>query len=327
MACHAATPSLLLIGCGQIARLHLDHLRQNRAFHVTGLVDPDPLRMAQLVTQTSGNARHYQNLTEALRANPFDAALICTPTDQHFNQLIELWHAGLPVLCEKPLVDTRERLQEILRLASRSPPVMIAYQRRQSAVFQTARELLSQGAIGRLQSLSLINTERWAQTIGGTWRNDPHQNPGGFLGDAGSHKIDMLAFLTGLRPVRVLARCHNADWNVPVTTQAWIELENGVRATVLLTGNAHHYFEEFRLHGSAGDLIVRPGELLLARDNQVAPVPVGKPDSSPTAAFAEMLAGRSPNPAPPKVALAVRDLTDAILSSSDRECDVIVEQG
>jgi len=54
---------------------------------------------------------------------------------------------------------------------------------------------------------------------------------------------------------------------------------------------------------------------------------VGKPDSSPTAAFAQMLAGRSPNPAPPKVALAVRDLTDAILSSSDRECDVIVEQG
>jgi predicted dehydrogenase len=199
---------------------------------------------------------------------------------------------------------------------------MIGYQRRQSAVYQTARELLNQGEIGRLQSLSLINTERWAQTIAGTWRDEPRQNPGGFVGDAGSHKLDMLAFLTGLRPQRVLARCQNAGWNVPVITHAWIELEGGVRADLALTGNAHHYFEEFRFHGSTGDLILRPGELLRARENRVEPVSVSRPDSSPTAAFADLLAGKTSNPAPPEIALAVRDLTDAILASSDRQIEV-----
>jgi predicted dehydrogenase len=315
-------PSLLLIGCGQIARVHLDHLSRNQAFQVTALVDPDPSRMAQLAERTPDNPRCYRGLTEAVRENQFDAALICTPTDQHFNQLIELWDAGVPVLCEKPLVDTRERLQEILSLSSHRPPVMIGYQRRQSAVFQTARELLRQGTIGRLQSLSLVNTERWAQTIVGTWRDDPRQNPGGFLGDAGSHKLDMLAFLTGLRPQRVLARCQNAGWHVPVTTQAWIELEGGIAATLALTGNAHHYFEEFRLHGSGGDLIVRPGELLLAQENRIETISVSMPDSTPTAAFAAMLSGNIPNPAPPTIALAVRDLTDAILASSDQHREI-----
>lgn len=313
------TPSLLMIGCGQIARVHLDHICDNKAFQVTALVDPDPVRMAQFAARTPGSPRCYQTLSEALREIQVDAALICTPTDQHFNQLIELWKAGLPVLCEKPLADTRERLREILHLASHNPPVMIGYQRRQSAVFQAARERLHQGAIGRLQSLSLINTERWAQTIAGTWRDDPRQNPGGFLGDAGSHKLDMLAFLTGLRPQRVLARCQNAGWKVPVNTQAWIELEGDIRATLALTGNAHHYFEEFRLQGSEGDLIVRPGELLLAQDNHVKRVEVSKPDSTPTASFADLLAGKSPNPAPPTIALWVRDLTDAILCSSERQ--------
>jgi len=278
--------------------------------------------MAQLATRIPGHPGCYQDLAEALREIQVDAALICTPTDQHFNQLIELWNAGLPVLCEKPLVDTRDRLLEILRLSKHSPPVMIGYQRRQSAVFRTARELLSQGEIGRLQSLTLVNSERWAQTITGTWRDDPRQNPGGFLGDAGSHKLDMLAFLTGLRPHRVLARCENAGCHVPVTTQAWLELEGGVAATLALTGNAHHYFEEFRLCGSAGDLIIRPGELLRARDNQIEPVSLRFRDSSPTEAFAEMLAGTIPNPAPPTIALAVRDLTDAILASSDQRREV-----
>lgn len=324
---HAVPPSLLLVGCGQIARMHVDHICQNQAFQVTGLVDPEPLRMAQLSARIPGNQGHYRSLTEALRETQFDAALICTPTDQHFNQLMELWNAGLPVLCEKPLVDTRERLREILRLANQSPPVMIGYQRRQSSVFQTARELLRQEAIGRLQSLSLINTERWAQTIAGTWRDDPRQNPGGFLGDAGSHKIDMLMFLTGLRPRRVLARNNNMDWNIPVTTQAWIDFDGGVTATLTLTGHAHHYFEEFRLQGSRGDLIVRPGELLLARNNQVEPVLVSRPDSTPTAAFADLLTGKSPNPAPPIIALTVRNLTDAILASSDRQSDVELDEG
>lgn len=322
MANQTSPPSLLMVGCGQIARVHLDHLLHNLAFRVTALVDPDRTKMSQLASRIPAQPQCFQNLPEALENSAVDAALICTPTHQHFNQVLALWEAGIPVLCEKPLVDTRERLLEILRLASQRPPLMIGYQRRQSAVFQTAREMLRGGEIGQLQSLSLTNTERWAQTISGTWRDDPSQNPGGFVGDAGSHKLDMLAFLTGLRPLRVLARCQRAHWKVPVTTQAWIEFEGCVPATVTLTGNAHHYYEEFRMHGSTGDLIVRPGELLRARENQVEAIPVSRPDSSPTAAFAALLAGQTSNPAPPAIALAVRDLTDAILTSSDERREV-----
>jgi predicted dehydrogenase len=119
-----------------------------------------------------------------------------------------------------------------------------------------------------------------------------------------------------------MARCQSANWNVPVLTQAWIELEGGVPATLTLTGNAHHYFEEFRLHGSTGDLIIRPGELLRARENRLEAISVSHPDSSPTAAFAALLAGTTSNPAPPEIALAVRDLTDAILTSSDQNREV-----
>jgi len=49
---------------------------------------------------------------------------------------------------------------------------------------------------------------------------------------------------------------------------------------------------------------------------------VRRPDSSPTAAFAALLAGQTSNPAPPAIALAVRDLTDAILTSSDERREV-----
>jgi len=313
---------LLLIGCGQIARVHLGQLTQNPHWSLLAVVDPDPLRREELTGRLRHAPQGFDTVAHALAAVPVDAALICTPTHLHGDQLLQLWDAGIPVLCEKPLVDTRERLLDLLAQAPVRPPVMIAYQRRQSAVFRQARDLLQSGALGRLMSLSLVNTEHWAQTIPGTWRNDPQQNPGGFLGDAGSHKLDMLFFLTGLRARRVVSRCSQLDWNVPVNTQAILELDDGVEASLSFTGNAHQYFEEFRLHGTTADLVIRPTELLLARANQMETVAIPGQDSNPTEAFADFLRGNTPNPAPPQVALAVRDLTDAILASAHGRCAV-----
>jgi predicted dehydrogenase len=313
---HPSPLRLLLVGCGQIARVHLGQLTQNPQWSLSAVVDPDPRHRQALIANHPHSPGDFDSLAQALPALSVDAALICTPTHLHFEQVMQLWDAGIPVLCEKPLVDTRERLVDILAQVPRRPPLMIAYQRRQSAVFREARELVRTGRLGRLKSISLVNTEHWAQTIGGTWRDDPRQNPGGFLGDAGSHKLDMLFFLTGLRPERVLSRCQTLDWNVPVSTQAIIEFEEAVVGNLSFTGNAHHYYEEFRLHGTDADLVIRPTELLLARANRMEPVSIPGTDSNPTEAFAEFLRGKTSNPAPSQVAMAVRDLTDAILASA-----------
>ncbi|MEZ6046460.1 MAG: hypothetical protein R3C11_12990 [Planctomycetaceae bacterium] len=51
--------------------------------------------------------------------------------------------------------------------------------------------------------------------------DDPLSNRGGFVGDAGSHKIDCLFYATGLEPVEVLAWTDCCGSKVEITAQSW----------------------------------------------------------------------------------------------------------
>ena len=116
----------------------------------------------------------------------------------------------MPVLCEKPLAQDEDGDH---RADVRGPPVGNAASALPTSggswpMYRTLRQLVRSGQFGPVRAVMSHNIENWQQTIAGTWRDDPQSNPGGFIGDAGSHKIDAVFFVTGLdadrrlRPLR-----------------------------------------------------------------------------------------------------------------------------
>jgi predicted dehydrogenase len=308
---------LALIGCGQIGRLHAERIAADGRAKIAAFCDPLPANARRLQAEFAPEAVVFSDVDELLARRGVDAVVICTPTHQHFDQTRQCRAAGLHVLCEKPLADSRAKIVQLIEeTQAGGPRLAVAYQRRGWPVYRTLRREVQSARHGPVRSVTAHVAERWQQTIAGTWRNDPAFNPGGYLGDAGSHKIDMVFYVTGLSPKEVFAHSEKRGMNVEIVTTLSARLENNVALGMSFIGDSQHFREDFQVHCEEADLLYRDGLLWIARKNNVERFTDLEPETNPNAAFIDLLTGSAPNAAPAAVALPVWDFTQAVLESA-----------
>ncbi|MFB6227359.1 MAG: Gfo/Idh/MocA family protein [Halobacteriales archaeon] len=141
-----------------------------------------------------------------------DAVVIATPPAFHDDQIHEAFDRGLNVLCEKPVVVRRpaaERLRD--RVAESDLTFMAGYQRHLNPGFIRARERyqgdhVPSHVVGEL-------TQNWTAYFkqGTNWRTDPDIGGRGHLFSVGTHVVESVLWLTGLRPVAVSAEMEFHD--------------------------------------------------------------------------------------------------------------------
>jgi predicted dehydrogenase len=283
---------------------------------IAALFDPDP-GAAQSLRNGAAEAAIVCSSFDALLDAQFDAAVVASPTHLHFDQASELMARGVPVLCEKPLARTRQEILDLIEMSRSSGTVLsVAYQRRTWAAYRTMRELVRSGEYGPVRAVVSHNVEDWQSTIGGTWRDDPHRNPGGFVGDAGSHKIDAVFDVTGLLPTAVFARTDRCGSRVEILASVSALLTDGVPLTMDFVGHAQHFSELLSVHCADADLVLRDGEIWRACSGSSERVPISAVDSNPITAFLDSILIGADNFAPPECALPVFDFTQGLLESA-----------
>ncbi|HXY37568.1 MAG TPA: Gfo/Idh/MocA family oxidoreductase [Planctomycetaceae bacterium] len=317
---------LALVGCGRIARLHCERAANDGRSTIAALFDPDPAAAKALQSEAAPSAVVYASFEELLNAGSCDAAVVASPTHLHFEQATAFLARKIPILCEKPLARTRI---EILGLIEQSltvgTPLSVAYQRRTWATYRTLRRLVRSGEFGPVRAVVSHNVENWQSTIGGTWRDDPEMNPGGFIGDAGSHKIDAVFNVTGLEPAEVFARTDRCGSHVEITASVSALLSGNVPLTMDFVGHGSAFQELLALHCAGGDLLLRDGELWLSRDGKLERAAISEFDSNPISALLDSLLQGTENFAPPFCALPVYDFTQALLESARSGKSVALE--
>lgn len=316
-----------------MGRMHIERLRFDGRGRAVALFDTQAQAAESLRNELAPDARCFTELDELLSQTEADAAIIGTPTSLHFDHIRACRARGWHVLCEKPLADQREHLLTLNDESHQGPVLSVAYQRRSWPIYRVLRDEIQSGRWGAVRAVTSINSERWQQTIGGTWRDDPAINLGGFLGDAGSHKIDLVFFLTGLRPLDVFARNQTCGSQVEIVSSLSARLEQDVLLTMHFTGHAQTFREDFHFHCEHADLLVRDWHIWLGRNNTLEPLPVADPIwraltgvsplarpeldrlGNPVSGFLDQLLLGTPPIAPPECALPVFDFTQAALRS------------
>lgn len=319
----------VVIGCGRMGQMHSHRLAADPRATLAGFFDADRQIAMNLRDRLAPEAGVFESVESALAHSRADAAVICTPTSAHASQVECAASHDLHVLCEKPLAANRSEILRLMELATSRSELhfMLAYQRRFWAVYQRMKTEIESGEWGRIVSVVSVNAERWQQTIHGTWRDSPQVNFGGYLGDAGSHRLDILFYLTGMQCGRIAACSSKAGSNVEIVTLVNGELGDGGQRRVPLsmsfTGNANSFHEELFIHCEKADLILRDLELFIGRDNELKRIDLpsdhsGRESSrNPITAFLELLGGTSDNTATFDCALPVFDMTTAILDAAD----------
>jgi predicted dehydrogenase len=318
---------LAIAGCGRMGRLHAERILTDGRGQVVAICDHNRTMSGSLRRDLAPDCEVFEDLSQILDAELADAIVICSPTKSHFEQATACLNRGLHVLCEKPLATSRDEILSLIHLSQTSGRhLMIGYQRRFSTIYRTLRREVLSGRWGKVRAVHSHNIENWQSTVGGTWRDDPDVNPGGFIGDAGSHKIDIVFFVTGLTPRELFARTDNCGSHVEVTASVSGMLSDDVPVTMDFIGCASHFAELLHICCTEADLIVRGESLTVGRNERVEPISEMEPESIPIVAFLDVIRDGGANDAPPACALPVFDFTQAILRSGRSGQTVAIRQ-
>jgi len=141
---------VLVVGCGSIGRRHARVLQEIGARHIAVCDPSDAARTS--VQATLGIGEGYADFDEAL-THGFDAVVLCTPPWLHIAQAKAAMEQGCDVLTEKPLSHNLDGIDDLIEMVEREDRIlMVAFCMRFHAGLQRVKQLLDEGAIGRLFS-------------------------------------------------------------------------------------------------------------------------------------------------------------------------------
>lgn len=228
-----------VIGCGDISGIHLAALSEMPDAELVGVCDPDPDRLAAATAAygVPGFATH----AELLAAVRPDVVHICTPHDRHVPIALDALEAGVSVILEKPLGETREAGARLVEAAERSSAkIAVCFQNRYNEPVQFVRRELVSGGLGEIRgaSATVIWSRDAAYYRNRPWRGTWSGGGGGLLMNQAIHTIDLLQWLLG-EPVRVrggvATRFLEGVIEVEDTADLVIEHAGGVRSVFYAT--------------------------------------------------------------------------------------------
>ncbi|WP_456788582.1 Gfo/Idh/MocA family protein [Cellulomonas sp. P5_C5] len=129
-----------------------------------------------------------------------DLVDICTPGDTHAEIAIAALEAGKHVLCEKPLANSVQEAEAMVRAAQASTGLaMVGFTYRRVPAIQLARSLVADGRIGTVRHVRAQYLQDWIADPQAplSWRLDKQKAGSGALGDIGAHIVDLAQFVTG----------------------------------------------------------------------------------------------------------------------------------
>jgi predicted dehydrogenase len=176
----------LVAGVGQAGRCHISALQRTPDAALVGVVDP--------ASPNINGTPVYADLHSALRATRADAVVIATPNDVQLDSAQLALHAGVPVLCEKPVGVSVGQAKELLELSEvLSVPVGVVLNQRAHRHCKWIKDLID---AGDLNPSAITFTGNIARLKG--WHADPMRSGGGVLRTIGIHYIDLLMWWLGL---------------------------------------------------------------------------------------------------------------------------------
>ena len=216
-----------IIGLGRIASLlEEDSLREKPCTHagaisanpdcvLSGGCDTDEERCRLFANRWKVPV--YTEAPEMIRAQNPDILVIATHPDSHYEYCRLAAACNIPVvICEKPLADTLSAARKIASLAAqgtigrRGTTIIINHERRYSADYIKAKEIIASGKLGPLLSVRAVLCMSEKKRLLDVFWHD------------GTHLADALMFLTGL------TLKHRRRWGAKLSASkgtAWLEGE------------------------------------------------------------------------------------------------------
>ena len=262
----------LCIGSGSIGKRHMRNLLSIGVDpnDITA-IDPRTDRKAEVLQMGIKNL--YDTFEDALASNSYDAAIVCSPTNLHISQGIELANKKINILMEKPLAHNLEGINELKSsIINNDVTFLMAYIFRFTPHTNKVLELLKSGVIGKVlyargEFSEYLPDWHPYEDYRSFYMAEKSQGGGSILDQ--SHIMDLIHFLLGGFE-KVYAINHNLsslEVNSDDFSELIIKLKSGAIASVHTDMFGRDHKKQLEIKGEKGNIYWSTDENIVTHYN------------------------------------------------------------
>ena len=188
-----------VVGTGFGAQVHLPALCALRGVEVVALCGIDSERVEEIAREHE-IPHTFDDYGELLASEQIDAVTLAAPPDLHHPMAVAACELGVHMLCEKPLATSAAEARDLEQMVRDSGLCHgVAFHRRYEPARKRMKELVEQGYIGELHSVSVIvyrSKLRAGPVQPDSW-TARQERGGGVLSTVAAHYVDQLRWWFG----------------------------------------------------------------------------------------------------------------------------------
>lgn len=204
----SSTQNVGIVGCGHIARFHLNEIKKIGNTNLVGLVDSNSERL-QTLSEEFNIPNVYNSIDELLKDTKPDVVHILTPPATHSELSIKAMRYGCHVFVEKPMALTSQEAMDMIEAAEKCEvKLCVGHNLLFEPVVRKVHEIVNSfefGDLVHLEALFIFDTNRLKQLENIDEKLSEHwlrSLKGGLLRDLAPHPLSlMLNFLRGIKKV------------------------------------------------------------------------------------------------------------------------------
>ncbi|HQD11237.1 MAG TPA: Gfo/Idh/MocA family oxidoreductase, partial [Flavihumibacter sp.] len=198
--------NVAVVGTGFIGPAYIEALRRLPNIKVAALCEATA-ELAREKADQLGIERAY-TFDELLKQDDISCIHICTPNFLHYSQSKAALLAGKHVVCEKPLATKIEEAEELVKIAKEKGLVnAVHFNLRYYPLVRQMKTMREKGDLGTIYSVMGSYLQDWLFLQNDyNWRLEPDKSGDSrAVADIGSHLLDVIEYVTGLKIVEVMA--------------------------------------------------------------------------------------------------------------------------
>ncbi|MEP7327486.1 MAG: Gfo/Idh/MocA family oxidoreductase [Gemmatimonadota bacterium] len=185
-----------VIGAGTIGQLRAQSIKANPGTELLGVADPT-VAQAERAVAGSG-AKALSDWRAALSLPGVQAVMVSSPIQFHEEAVLAALHAGLHVLCEKPMSNTVESCRRMLDAARASGRTLATgFNHRYYPAMKFLKQAIDDGQIGAVDHVRIFGGHDGLHNFRADWQYKAPVSGGGAMMDVGIHMTDLARFVLG----------------------------------------------------------------------------------------------------------------------------------
>ena len=223
-----------IIGCGDVCEVKSGPAFNKVADSKLVAVMRRNLDKAKDFAERHGVPKYYAEAAELINDKEVNAIYIATPPSSHESYLEMALKAGKPVYVEKPVTVNSGSVQRMMEMEKKyDGKVSVAHYRRGLPLFNKIKQLVKDGAIGKVKLILLRTLQPPVSKIitqtEDNWRIHPEISGGGLFHDLSPHQLDIMYWIFGTPQQAYMQTANQGKlYNAPDLTMAQIVFANDI---------------------------------------------------------------------------------------------------